>query len=413
MREVASRTFSSFSVSGFRLMWSADVALNWAEFMEIIILSWFVLEQTESPLILGIFAALRFTGTLAAPFFGVVVDRFGRRLIFLVSRASFVVLSSTILVLSFMSMLNIFAVLLLAACVGFSRTMDNIVRQSVLPDVVGETRLPNGVALSRTGRDVTQIIGPVCGGILMEVAGIGLSYILVVLLYSLSLLLVFLVKGLPGAIVSSYSTVSSSVFKNLFEGFRYVKSERLLVGLLVVAFVVNLTAFPLNQTLLAVSAKDVMRVGAYELGWLVGAYSFGSLLGSLLVGSLPSLGSAGKIMFIGSVFWHIGIIAMAFMEWFYPSIPLLIVVGCAQSFSMVTMAMMILRYTTPEMRGRILGLRQLAVYGLPVGLLLSGYVAEDFGVFVALLGNGLLGIVLLLLSLWFWPVMVSRQRFME
>ena len=107
-----------------------------------------------------------------------------------------------------------------------------------------------------------------------------------------------------------------------------------------------------------------------------------------LIGSLSSLGSAGKIMFIGSVFWHIGIIAMAFMEWFYPSIPLLILVGCAQSFSMVTMAMMILRYTSPEMRGRILGLRQLAVYGLPLGLLLSGYVAEDFGIFVALVLSG-------------------------
>ena len=118
-------------------------------------------------------------------------------------------------------------------------------------------------------------------------------------------------------------------------------------------------------------------------------------------------------MFIGSVFWHIGIIAMAFMEWFYPSIPLLILVGSAQSFSMVTMAMMILRYTSPEMRGRIIGLRQLAVYGLPLGLLVSGYVAEDFGVFVALVMNGIVGIVLLLMSLRFWPVMISRQRFME
>jgi hypothetical protein len=80
---------------------------------------------------------------------------------------------------------------------------------------------------------------------------------------------------------------------------------------------------------------------------------------------------------------------------------------------MVTMAMMILRYTSPEMRGRILGLRQLAVYGLPLGLLLSGYVAEDFGIFVALVLNGVIGIVLLLLALWFWPVMFSRQRFME
>lgn len=413
MREVASRTFSSFSVPGFRLMWSADIALNWAEFMEIIILSWFVLEQTESPLALGIFAALRFTGTLAAPFFGVIVDKFGRRLIFLVSRGSFLLTSATILILSFLGLLNIFAILLLSAFAGLSRSMDMIVRQSILPDVVGELRLSNGVALSRMGRDVTQIVGPVCGGILMEVAGVGFSYIIVVSLYSLSLFLIFLVKGLPDKVAGAASIASSSVLNNLVEGFRYVKSERLLVGLLAVAFVVNLTAFPLNQTLLAVSAKEVMGVGAYELGWLVGAYSFGSLIGTLAIGSLPGLGSAGKIMFIGSVFWHIGIIAMAFMEWFYPSIPLLILVGSAQSFSMVTMAMMILRYTSPEMRGRIIGLRQLAVYGLPLGLLVSGYVAEDFGVFVALVMNGIVGIVLLLMSLWFWPVMISRQRFME
>ena len=154
------------------------------------------------------------------------------------------------------------------------------------------------------------------------------------------------------------------MIRNVQQGISYVRSEKIIMGLLVIAFIVNLTAFPMNNTLLAVVAKDIMNTGATSLGWLMGAYSFGSLLGSLTIGSISGMGSAGRVMAVGSVLWHVGILVMAYMKWFYPALPVLVLVGMAQSFAMVTMAMMILKYTSTEMRGRVLGLRQLAVYGL-------------------------------------------------
>ena len=388
-------------------MWVADIGLNWAEFMEIIILSWFVLESTNSPLILGLFGALRFTGTLAAPFFGVVVDRLGRRKIFLASRISFLAISTTVLLLSLNQLLTVPIVLALASVAGMCRSMDMIVRQSVLPEIVGEEKLQNGVALSRTGRDFTQIIGPICGGILMEMAGTTYSYVVIVLLYATSLLLIARVKGLPDSVTAKGK---DSVIRNVQQGISYVRSEKIIMGLLVIAFIVNFTAFPMNNTLLAVVAKDIMDRGATSLGWLMGAYSFGSLLGSLTIGSISSMGSAGRVMVVGSILWHVGILVMAYMKWFYPALPVLVLTGMSQAFAMVTMAMMILKYTSTEMRGRVLGLRQLAVYGLPIGLLLSGYLAERNGVFSALIVNGVVGLVLLALSLMKWPGLLVKRK---
>lgn len=406
MSSFVKRAFISFKVPGYRLMWLADIGLNWAEFMEIIILSWFVLERTDSPLILGLFGALRFTGTLVAPLFGVLVDRFGRRTIFLVSRASFLILSSNILILALSGTLTVAFVLVFASLVGICRSMDMIVRQSVLPEVVGESKLHNGVALSRTGRDATQIVGPICGGVLLEQIGTAYSYVVIVILYAISFLLVAVIKGLP----TSPAKDHKSIFINLREGLWYVKTDRLIMGLLVVAFIVNFTAFPLNNTLITVVARDVMLTGATKLGLLMGAYSLGSLLGSLTIGSISEMGSAGRVMMVGSVVWHLGILVMAYMKWFYPALPVLVLVGVSQSFSMVTMALMILKYTSREMRGRVLGLRQLAVYGLPLGLLLSGVMADKSGVSFALLVNGVMGLVLLGLSIICWSDMLSKRK---
>ena len=192
MRKILERTFNSLNVRGFRFMWLGDLTLSTAEFMEIVILSWYILGQTESPLVLGIFAALRFTGTVVAPLFGVIVDRLGRRNIYIFARVSFLILSCSVLILTFFNLLSVLAVLIVAGLVGFSRSLDMIVRQSVLPVIVSTSQLQNGVALMRTGRDLTQIVGPVMGGVLLELIGIGKSYLFIIALHLFSLMFVFL-----------------------------------------------------------------------------------------------------------------------------------------------------------------------------------------------------------------------------
>ena len=405
MRKFLERAFDSLNVRGFRFMWFGDLALSTAEFMEILILSWYILEQTESPLVLGIFAALRFTGTVIAPFFGVIVDSLGRRRIYIFARISFVILSSSIFILTLFDLLSVIAVLIIAALVGLSRSLDMIVRQSLLPVIVSSSQLQNGVALLRTGRDMTQIIGPVFGGILLESVGVGKSYLFIITLHLFSLLFVFLIPGVSNTAIKT----AQSMFENLKGGFSYVKVNPFLFGLLAVAFIVNLTAFPLNNTLLAVIARQVMKIDAAGLGWLMGTYSAGSLLGSLLIGYFSTMDRAGRVMIVGSIFWHIGILIMAYMQWFYVSLPVLFFVGISQSFAMVTMSMLLLKYTSAEMRGRVLGLRQLAVYGLPVGVLISGFIAENSDVSLALIFNGLLGLFILVLAIVKWPEMWQRR----
>ena len=405
MRKILERTFNSLNVRGFRFMWLGDLTLSTAEFMEIVILSWYVLGQTESPLVLGIFAALRFTGTVVAPLFGVIVDRLGRRNIYIFARVSFLILSCSVLILTFFNLLSVLAVLIVAALVGFSRSLDMIVRQSVLPVIVSTSQLQNGVALMRTGRDLTQIVGPVMGGVLLELIGIGKSYLFIIALHLFSLMFVFLIPGVPNIATKT----TQSIIENLKGGFSYVKGNPFLFGLLAVAFIVNLTAYPLNNTLLAVIARQVMNIDAAGLGWLMGTYSAGGLLGSIIIGYFSTMERAGRAMIVGSILWHIGILVMAYMQWFAISLPVLFFVGISQSFAMVTMAMMLLKYTSEEMRGRVLGLRQLAVYGLPVGVLISGFVAENAGASLALIFNGVLGLFILLFAILKWPEMLNKR----
>ena len=280
-----------------------------------------------------------------------------------------------------------------------------IVRQSILPEVVGSQRLQNGVALTRTGRDITQIFAPVLAGILMDAYGITLSYLVIVVLYAISLILITFLRD-----ISRYSTENrDSVLRNLMGGLKYVKAENFLLALLVIAFIVNLTAFPFNNSLIAVVARDVFDTSATGLGWLMGAYSLGALLGSLVVGSFVSSRPTNKLMIVGSFLWHIAILLMGGIKLFYASLPVLMFIGIFQSLSMVTMAVMILQYTGYQMRGRVLGLRQLAVYGLPVGLLLSGFVADEIGVIWALVLNGTMGIALLGGVLFKWPQVLAHE----
>ena len=71
-----SRFGSAFRGSDFRYLWLSDSVVSCSEQMEFLVLAWFILQETDSPFLLGLYAALRFTGTLFSPLYGIVVDRY-------------------------------------------------------------------------------------------------------------------------------------------------------------------------------------------------------------------------------------------------------------------------------------------------------------------------------------------------
>ena len=405
MNKILGKSFESLIVVKFRYMWLGDFALLCAEFMELVILSWYVLNETNSPMILGVYAALRFTGTLFSPFFGVIVDRLGRRNIYIFARISFVILSTIVMILYVTDSISVTYVLLISPFVGLSRSLDMIVRQSLIPAIVGSKMLQNSIALLRTSRDITQIVGPIMGGVLLESLGASISYLVIVCLYCLALGFVLMIKDIP----NDLSVSQESFITNFRHGISYVLLHPFLVGILVIAFMVNLTGFPLNNGMMPVIAKDVMETDAVGLGWMLGMYSTGALSGSLVMGYLSNNKWVGVFMIIGALLWHVGIFFMGFASSLFVAIPLLYFIGVFQSFAMVTMAMLLMSYTSKEMLGRILGLRQLSVYGLPLGLLFSGSIADNYEVSWALFLNGVIGFLILLIAVAVWPILFQSN----
>ena len=81
---------------------------------------------------------------------------------------------------------------------------------------------------------------------------------------------------------------------------------------------------------------------------------------------------------------------------------ILLCAGFAQSMCMTPLAAVMLRSTDPKFRGRIMGLRILAIWGLPLGLLIAGPLISSIGfVWTAVLYTTL-GLVATVAVAWRW-----------
>ena len=142
----------SFSYRSFRFQWSSDGFAQWGFEMEALILGWFVLVETGSPFLVGLVGALRFVGTLGGPFYGLIVDRFDRRKLLIGSRGLLAVLALITATLALTDSLVAWHAFVIATLLGSLRMFDNVVRQSLIADVVPRGTLLNAMGLSRLHR---------------------------------------------------------------------------------------------------------------------------------------------------------------------------------------------------------------------------------------------------------------------
>jgi MFS family permease len=403
------KTFSSFKIRNYRLLWVSDCLQAWAEYMELLVLSWLILEISSSPLLVGLYGALRFMGTIMAPGFGVIVDRFDRKVLLILVRGSFLLNAGLILSITFIGTLGTVAILVMGSLLGISKTFDMVIRQSILPAVVGDKNLNNGVALARAGGDVTQMIGPVIGGIVLAFLNVKASYGIIVGLYFLS----FFCAMNIGRISPNQSLRNLKVLNNIKAGLKFVNQTPVIAALLALAVIINLATFPIYFGLLSVLAKEVFNSTASGLGFMMGTYSLGALVGSLFAGGRNSSGKIGRLAVVGAFLWSGTIILLALASNFVVSLPILFIAGLGQSICVVAIAMMLLSLTPDHLRGRVMGLRQLAVYSLPLGLLVSGTIAEIVGVRTAIFVDGLLGVLLVTVCFMVWPDILKARSIRE
>ncbi|MFZ5782396.1 MAG: MFS transporter [Pseudomonadota bacterium] len=385
-----------FEVRSFRYQWPADLLTSWAFEMEAVVLGWYVLVSTGSVLALAVFGSLQFLGTLISPLFGMAGDRIGNRNLLCLMRGTYLAVAAVLAGLFLADIAAPWSIFILATLTGLVRPSDITLRNLLVGETMPSDYLMRAMGVSRTTADSARVVGALTGAGLVAMLGSGPAYLGICLFYAASLALTFRV-GVGRLRVLGEQPIRTPLVRALREGFAYVWSTPDMRAVMLLAFLVNFAAYPLVGSLLAYVARDVYGMGQTGLGWLIACFAGGALAGSIAISFHGSAVRPARIMLVCAVLWFSLNLVFSWMKTPLLGEAVLFMAGFVQSLCMIPMAVLLLRVTTPAFRGRVMGVRMLAVYGMPLGLLLAGPLVEHAGFPVTGTVYSVVGIVFTLL----------------
>ncbi|HTB02450.1 MAG TPA: MFS transporter [Bradyrhizobium sp.] len=377
-----SSALAPFHIRNYRFQWPSDLLTSWAFEVETLVLGWYIMVETGSVLLLTVLASLQYVGTLVAPIFGMIGDRMGHRDLLAAMRFTYTVLSATTMTLALTGYLAPFNVMIIVAIMGLIRPSDLGVRGALLADIMPPAQLIGAISLSRTTQDSARIAGALTGAGLFAILGIGFTYVAITGLYFVAAILM-LCLARPAQSHGSFDHTShglpgSALLRDLKEGIVYAWSGPGMRAALCVAFLANLTAFPLTNGLLPYVARDIFHTDQTGLGYLSASFAVGSLIGSITVSLAGGLRIA-RLLIGATLAWYAMLLVFVEIRAMPVAMACLVLAGMAQSMSMISAAVILMRSASAHLRGRVMGVRMLVIYGLPLGLLAAGSLIDLIG----------------------------------
>jgi MFS family permease len=367
-----------FQVRSFRFQFPADLLTSWALEMENLVLGWYILVETGSVFLLTLLWALQYLGTLLAPMLGMAGDRIGHRPVLCAMRAWYSVLSILMTSLALAGTLSPAYALAIAALAGIVRPADWGMRNAVVGDTMPGDTLMATMGLSRTTADSARIAGALAGAGLFAWLGLAPVYFAIACCYAIGFLFTLGIAG-RRIRVTAPAGPRPSLWRDLKEGLAYVWDTPASLAAMWLAFLVNLTAFPLTSGLLPYVAKDVYHIDQTGLGTLMASFALGSLIGSVVVSLSGRALRAARMMIVFAFGWYAMLLVFVAMPGPASARCVLLLAGIAQSLCMVPMSVMLLHSAGERFRGRVMGVRIWCIYGVPIGLLVAGFLIERVG----------------------------------
>jgi MFS family permease len=400
-----------FRIRNYRFQWPADLFTSWAFEMEVLVLGWYIMVETGSVLLLTVLGSLNYVGTLIAPMFGVVGDRIGHRDLLAAMRAAYTVLATTLMILALTGHLAPLYVMVIVALMGLIRPSDLGVRGALVADIMPREQIVGAISVSRTTMDTARIAGALSGTGLFAALGIGPAYMAIAALYLTAtfLTLCVITRTKSHSVYHAADELQPrSPLRDLKEGVAYVWSSPPMRAVLWVAFLANETAFPITNGLLPYIAREIFHTHQAGLGYLSASFAVGSLIGSTTL-SLAGGVRVARLLIGATVMWYGLLLVFAHVKTMPLAMVCLMLAGIAQSMSMISIAVILMRTASERFRGRVMGVRMMVIYALPLGLLAAGSLIDlvGFGATATLYAASGLALMVAIALRWredLWPV---------
>ncbi len=385
--------FRSLYHRDFSIFWGGNFLSNIGTWMQNIALGWLILIITNSPFLLGLNAFLAQIPSLVFSLpGGTIADRLDRRKLMLTTQSAMMLLALLLAILTSFRQVTLTEILLISSLTGIATALNYPAYQALIPDLVPHEDLLNAIALNSAQFNMSRAIGPTVAGLALGALGAAACFYLNTVSY-LALIIALLMITIPPV----QKRPGPEFLSAMFDGIRYVNEHRPVVVLLTVPAFLSLFGLPF-VVLMPVVARNMIKVGASGLGYLMGGAGAGAVVAALAIAAKGTIEHRGRLILTSATLFSLSLILLAGSRTFWWAFLLLVVMG-ATIVGTLTLTNMTLLMTTPQqLRGRIMSMYYIAMTGLlPFGSLQAGTVAQELGTRFALALGGAVCLVYFLI----------------
>jgi MFS family permease len=382
-RALAHRNYRLFFVGqGISMIgtWMTRVATGWLVYR---------LSGTDSAWLLGVVA---FAGQIPAfflgPFAGVLVDRWNKHRLLVVTQVLSLIQSALLAVVAFEAvagMTTIWEIIVLAVFQGLINAFDMPARQAFLVEMIERKEdLANAIALNSSLVNGARLIGPAVAGALIGVVGEAWCFVADAVSYVAVIVSLLLMRIVRQVEIKKHAPL----WHGIREGFLYAFGFAPIRSMLLLLALVSFMGMP-YMVLLPIFAEDILKGGPETLGFMSSASGVGALVGALYLASRNSVLGLGRAIVFSTMLFGVGLIGFALSKVLWLSLLLMLLTGFGMMVQMAACNTILQTIVEPDKRGRVMSFYTMAFLGVtPFGSLYAGAVAHVFGVeWTVLLGG--------------------------
>jgi len=383
-----SQTLSSLRVPNFRLFTISNIVAMSGTWMQRIAQDWLVLQLSGSVTAVGITIALQFAPMLMFGLYGgVIVDRYSKRMLLMLTQGAVGVMSLLLAVLALTGVVQVWHVFVIAFVVGLVTVIDNPTRQVFVNELVGPRNLRNAISVNSSVFQLGGLIGPAIAGVLLVAVGAGWAF--GINAASCVVTVVTLSRLRTSALVRSAPMPRSK--GQLREGLAYAVHKPAILWSVVMVAVLSVFALTM-PVILASFANDVYNIGAAGYGLFNSLVAAGALTGAIL--STRRSGVRLRTVIVAGGAWGLLQAVAAFTVNELSFGVVLVLLGVANLLFITAANSLVQLSSNIGIRGRVMSLYVLVLLGgQAIGGPIMGWVVENYGPHVGMAISGIVPLI--------------------
>lgn len=275
----------------FLRLWLGQAVSNSGDYVFGIAVIWYILVSTESVILVGLTVALTLVPSiLVAPLAGVLVDRWNRRHVLLATYAAQATLVGGAGILYVLHELGFVFALITVVGLEVGHSFANPASGAILPRVVDKSELISANGLISGTSSFNMLTSTAVGGAVVALLGLSVPFEYDAISFVLAMAFI---AGIPHAVGSpnpeepraTMVAPSLSFTRQLADGGRYLRSDRVVLGLTVMGTLVSFFAMGL-QGLYAPYVQLNLQSGPTIYGLFLASFAGGAIAGSLVIGHI-------------------------------------------------------------------------------------------------------------------------------